>query len=269
MRVMLVALSLVLCVPWSCPALAQSAIHITFEGLEVGKPPPGWVSRNGNIGDVYTVQEEGGKKFLHADARGTAVQIGFEAKWSLKEHPSLEWQWRALILPDKGDEMKKATNDSVLGLYVVFGRQPFIKTVKYVWSTTLPIGLSLESPFSSRTRMIVLESGDALLGNGCPRGAMSSPITAAFSARTIPRLPGASPFSRMPTTRPPAPVETMEISISLNRILVLAQRGAPRPPAPVETMAISISLNKILPRSAGGTTASRASGDYRDIDIPN
>jgi hypothetical protein len=76
----------------------------------------------------------------------------------------LEWQWRALILPDKGDEMKKATNDSVLGLYVVFGRQPFIKTVKYVWSTTLPVGLSLESPFSSRTRMIVLESGDAFLG---------------------------------------------------------------------------------------------------------
>ncbi len=164
MRVMLVALSLVLCVPWSCPALAQSAIHISFEGFEMGEPPPGWVSRNGNIGDVYTVQEEGGKKFLHADARGTAVQIGFEAKWSLKEHPLLEWQWRALILPDKGDEMKKATNDSVLGLYVVFGRQPFIKTVKYVWSTTLPVGLSLESPFSSRTRMIVLESGDAFMG---------------------------------------------------------------------------------------------------------
>ena len=124
MRVMLVALSLVLCVLWSCPALAQSAIHISFEGFEIGKPPPGWVSRNGNIGDVYTVQEEGGKKFLHADARGTAVQIGFEAKWPLKEHPVLEWQWRALILPDKGDEMKKATNDSVLGLYVVFGNSP-------------------------------------------------------------------------------------------------------------------------------------------------
>ena len=164
MRVMLVALSLVLCVPWSCPALAQSAIHITFDGFEIGKPPPGWGSRNGNPRDVYAVQEEGGKKFLHADARGTAVQIGFENKWSLEEHPFLEWQWRALILPDKGDEMKKATNDSVLGLYVVFGRQPFIKAVKYVWSTTLPIGLSLESPFSSRTRMIVLESGDALLG---------------------------------------------------------------------------------------------------------
>ena len=161
---MLVALSIVLCVLWSCSALAQSAIHITFEGFEIGKPPPGWVSRNGKMGDVYTVEEEGGKKFLHADARGTAVQIGVETKWSLKEHPMLEWQWRALILPDKGNEMKKATDDSVLGLYVVFGTQPFIKAVKYVWSTTLPIGLSLESPFSSSTRMIVLERGDAFLG---------------------------------------------------------------------------------------------------------
>ena len=215
MRVMLVALSLVLCVPWSCPALAQSVIHITFEGLEVGKPPPGWVSRNGNIGDVYTVQEEGGKKFLHADARGTAVQIGFEAKWPLKEHPSLEWQWRALILPDKGDEMKKATNDSVLGLYVVFGRQPFIKTVKYVWSTTLPIGLSLESPFSSRTRMIVLESGDALLGKWVS--------------------------------------EKRDVLADYRRLF-----GKDDPPV---TRGIAILTD-------ADNTASRASGDYGDIDIP-
>jgi len=215
LRVMLVALSLVLCVPWSCPALAQSAIHITFEGLEVGKPPPGWVSRNGNIGDVYTVQEEGGKKFLHADARGTAVQIGFEAKWPLKEHPVLEWQWRALILPDKGDEMKKATNDSVLGLYVVFGRQPFIKTVKYVWSTTLPIGLSLESPFSSRTRMIVLESGDALLGKWVS--------------------------------------ERRDVLADYRRLF-----GKDDPPV---TRGIAILTD-------ADNTASRASGDYGDIDIP-
>ena len=160
----LIILSLILFVPWSSAAHAQSAVHITFDGYEVGKPPTGWGSRNGNIADVYSVQEEGGRKFLHADARGTAIQIGFETKWSLKEYPLLEWQWRALILPDRGDELKKATNDSVLGLYVVFGRLPFIKAIKYVWSTTLPVGLSLESPFSSSTKIIILESGDVLLG---------------------------------------------------------------------------------------------------------
>ena len=164
MRVALVVLSLLLFIPLAWPAYGQSVIHISFDGCEVGKPPTGWKSRNGKIGDVYSVQEEGGKKFLHADARGTAVQIGNECKWSLKEYPVLEWQWRALIKPDKGDELKKETNDSVLGLYVVFGRQPFLKAIKYIWSTTLPVGLTLESPYSSRTKMIVLESGDALLG---------------------------------------------------------------------------------------------------------
>ena len=161
---MLVVFSLLLFIPWSWPAYGQSAIHITFDGYEIGKPPPGWGSRNGKIGDAYSIQEEGGKKFLHADARGRAIQIGFENKWSLKEYPVLEWQWRALILPDKGDELKKETNDSVLGLYVVFGRQPFVKAIKYIWSTTLPMGLTLESPYSSRTKMIVLESGEALQG---------------------------------------------------------------------------------------------------------
>ena len=164
MKLILAVFSLLLFIllPW--PAHGQSAVHISFDGDEVGKPPAGWGSRNGKIGDVYSVQEEGGRKFLHADARGTAVQIGLEGKWSLKEYPVLEWQWRALVLPDKGDELKKGTNDSVLGLYVVFGRQPFIKAIKYIWSTTLPVGLTLESPYSSRTKMIVLESGDALLG---------------------------------------------------------------------------------------------------------
>ena len=161
---MLVVFSFLLFIPWSWPAYGQSATHITFDGYEIGKPPPGWGSRNGKIGDAYSIQEEGGKKFLHADARGTAIQIGFENKWSLKECPVLEWQWRALILPDKGDELKKETNDSVLGLYVVFGRQPFVKAIKYIWSTTLPMGLTLESPYSSRTKMIVLESGEALQG---------------------------------------------------------------------------------------------------------
>ena len=145
-------------------AFAEAGLRISFADGEMGKPPAGWASRGGSTGDVYSIRAEGDKKFLHADARGTAIQIGYEREWSLADLPVLEWQWRALVLPDKGDERRKATNDSVLGVYVVFGRWPFVKAVKYVWSTTLPVGTCLDSPFSGRTKMVVLESGEALLG---------------------------------------------------------------------------------------------------------
>ncbi len=165
LRIIFFLLPLFSCAAWSSGAFAQAAaFRISFEGNEIGKAPAGWASRNGSIEDVYSVRAEGGKKFLHADARATAVQIGLETTWSLKDLPLLEWRWRALVFPDHGDERKKATNDSVLGLYVVFGRLPFVKTIKYIWSATLPIGTCLDSPFSSRTKMVVLENGEALAG---------------------------------------------------------------------------------------------------------
>jgi hypothetical protein len=159
----LLVLAVFLCLP--SPGVAQPPVmRVTFDGNEIGKPPSGWVCRNGSAAEVYSVQSEEGKKFLRADARGKGVQIGREMAWSLKEFPILEWQWRAVLFPKNGDERKKATDDSVLGIYVVFGQWPLLKVIKYVWSEVLPAGTCLESPFSSRTKMIVLESGRGLEG---------------------------------------------------------------------------------------------------------
>ena len=100
----LVVLGATLFATWlPAAAVAQPAIHISFEGCDVGKPPAGWASRNGSAAEVYSVRSEGGKTFLHADARGSAVQIGHEIAWSLKELPMLEWQWRAVLFPLNGD----------------------------------------------------------------------------------------------------------------------------------------------------------------------
>ncbi len=196
-------------------AMAQHAIHVTFEGNEVGKPPTGWASRNGSAADVYSVQSEGGKKFLHADARGTAVQIGLEVPWSLKEFPLLQWQWRALLFPRNGDERKKATNDSVLGLYVVFGRWPFMRTIKYIWSEPLPVNTSLESPFSSRTKMIVLESGHSREGQWITerRDVLADFHRLFGDEETVPTARGIG-CSRTRIIPIPMPWETMETSRS-------------------------------------------------------
>ncbi len=145
-------------------ASAEQPIHLTFQTDEKGKPPLGWVSKNKDPGRVYTVQEEGGRRYLRADAQDASIQLGYEKQWPLGEYPILQWQWRAVLFPAHSDERKKSGADSALGLYVVFGHWPFIRSIKYVWSDTLPVGESFDSPFSSRAKIVVIRSGRALEG---------------------------------------------------------------------------------------------------------
>lgn len=140
-------------------AAAQPA-PVTFKAGEVGKFPSGWQAREDEGRAVYTVRAEGERVFLHAESRKDAHQIGYELSADTRATPWLSFSWRALGLPPGGNERAKSTNDSALGVYVVFagwGIPP--KTIKYLWSTTLPAGETGESPFTSRAKFVVLRSG--------------------------------------------------------------------------------------------------------------
>jgi hypothetical protein len=144
---------------------AQPPVHITFDRDEVGKFPSGWVPREQKNGvKVYSVQAEGEKRFLRADARGLGVQVGYETKWELRDFPILRWRWRAVTFPAGSNERVKSGHDSVLGLYVVLSGLPFVTTIKYIWSETLPVGTTFDSPSSSGTKIIVVRSGQTLTG---------------------------------------------------------------------------------------------------------
>jgi hypothetical protein len=156
---------LLLVLLWSPPPVqAETPIHITFARNELGKFPPDWGSRDSSAPDVYSVRAEAGRRFLHAEAKGTSIQIAYEQKWPLKDFPMLRWQWRAVLFPSSSNEREKSGDDSVLGLYVVFGKWPFIKSLKYIWSDTLPVGATFNSPFSKSSKLIVLRSGRAQAG---------------------------------------------------------------------------------------------------------
>jgi len=158
-------LIILLSVSWSIPLFAQTPINIVFRAEEIGKFPSDWKSMDkSDAQNVYSVQEEGKNKFIHADSKGSWVQIGFEKKWTLKEFPILQWKWRAVLFPTGTDERERNRNDSVLGLYVVFGHLPFIRAIKYIWSDTLPVGASFNSPYAKNTKIIVVQSGRTLRG---------------------------------------------------------------------------------------------------------
>lgn len=150
---------------WAENLSAATLIPLNFANDEVGKFPSGWSSRDSkNMVRVYSVQFEDNNKFLHADARGLSVQIGYEKEWDVKEFPILRWRWRALKFPESSNEQTKSGNDSVLAIYVGFGGWKNPHAIKYIWSDTLPVGKIFDSPHSSRTKMIVIRSGRAQMG---------------------------------------------------------------------------------------------------------
>jgi hypothetical protein len=133
-----------------------------FSKATVGEFPARWKVRKDEGKAVYTVREEGGKKFLHAQAKGLGIQAALEHEWNLETHPVLAWRWRPVEFPKGSDERKSETNDSVLAVYmaVPYSRVRGPKAVKYIWSETVAVGTRLNSN-SGLTQVRVLQSGAA------------------------------------------------------------------------------------------------------------
>ncbi|NOT58073.1 MAG: DUF3047 domain-containing protein [Deltaproteobacteria bacterium] len=108
---------------------------------------------------VYKVVAEEGNQFLRAYADKQDVQIGISRAIKAKEFPHLRWRWRAKQLPTGANERAEKTNDSVASVYVIFDSKLFPRAIKYVWSSSLPIGTRFVSPVYWRSHVVVLQSG--------------------------------------------------------------------------------------------------------------
>jgi hypothetical protein len=128
-----------------------------FSRFAINTFPGGWRSRGGSGPDVYRVRLDG-DKYLEAKADGSAVTIAKKFEYDHRKYPVLKWQWRVVELPKGADERYKKTGDSGAGIYVIFPGLLFPETIKYVWSSSLPIGTVTESPFSRDTKIVVLRN---------------------------------------------------------------------------------------------------------------
>jgi len=141
-----------------------------FEDSRCGDFPTGWFLRRGfsygrgNGNRAWHVRAEGDNHFLEAVSEGDAFTVGVECRYRLEELPFLYWRWRIHELPRGGDERHRATQDSAAGIYVVFPGFPLPRSIKYVWSSTLPPETLIASPFNLRAWIIVVRSGTSGLG---------------------------------------------------------------------------------------------------------
>ena len=88
-------------------------------------------------------------------------------KIDVAKYPVLEWEWRVVTLPTGGDSRNAATDDQAGQVYVVFPRFPEAlrsRIIGYVWDSTAPAGLIVESPRTGMVNYVVVRSGPADLG---------------------------------------------------------------------------------------------------------
>jgi len=128
-----------------------------FFSFEEGSFPEGWKSRGGEGSEVYRVRLDQ-EPYLEANAKESAVTIAKQFEYDLTEYPYLRWQWRVIELPKGGDERYKKTGDSAAAIYVIFEGRFRPKSIKYVWSSSLPRGTTTESPYNSKTKIVVMQN---------------------------------------------------------------------------------------------------------------
>jgi hypothetical protein len=139
-----------------------------FEGGEVNSLPDGWdwKSKDDDKNKPYAIKVEDGNKYLAATDEGESVIMGKDVKWNIKKYPYVSFRWRAHELPPGGDERYGKTVDSAAGIYFTpnakLGLIP--EAVKYVWSTTLPVGSAMRRSGIGKPWMVVAESGEEHLG---------------------------------------------------------------------------------------------------------
>lgn len=119
----------------------------------------------------YRILIEGDNYYLSAETQGGAVNFGREAKLryrgaeikaNLRLFQKLRWRWRVHRLPEGSDETDSDKNDSAAAVRLLFGTGAFSgKSLKYIWSATLPVGTVIES---NRQHVVVLRSGADELG---------------------------------------------------------------------------------------------------------
>lgn len=147
--------------------LLTVAVIENFSGASVGAFPQNFKAyplQRSKALKVYTVQAEGAQRFLHAEAKGDAQDIGVQIfrrfDWDISRWPRISWRWRARELPVQTAGQHR--DDNACGVYIVFGGFGG-KAIKYIWSSDLPVGKVIEST-PGRFFVVVAKSGPANVG---------------------------------------------------------------------------------------------------------
>lgn len=172
------------CSLWA-PAHADSVLVGPFSAGRPGGPlPPGWHAadfKSDKERTSYALVDAGGITVLRAEAHASASGLTHAVAVPADARPLLQWRWKIANVLKKSDPTTKEGDDYAARVYVMFDypleRLPLAERLRlrlaralydpdvpaaalcYVWDSRLPVGTILESPYTSRVRIVVAASG--------------------------------------------------------------------------------------------------------------
>lgn len=135
----------------------------------------------------YQLVRDAGESVLHARAESASSALMHETMIDPLRQPWLQWRWKVAGFTDVTGDSQGTVKDSpvriVLGFdgdkdSLSFADQVLFETAKivtghdfpyatlmYVWAGDAPVDTIIRSPYSNRIKMVVVESGQDVLGH--------------------------------------------------------------------------------------------------------
>ena len=175
----------------SLQAESPSTVHVgAFSRAQAGGPfPDSWKPLTFHKIDEhteYSLVEDDGTVVVKAVSRGSSSGLTREVTIDPEQYPIVEWRWKIENVLQKGDVTTKAGDDYPARLYITFaydeskigfleqaqyelakllhGKYPPTGAINYIWESRSPVGTIVPNPYTDRVMMIVLESGEAKVG---------------------------------------------------------------------------------------------------------
>jgi DUF3047 family protein len=146
---------------------ADDAIRVAITKSAGSNIPDGWKEKNwSGKSDIQTVTTEIGPA-LHLKSNASSSAVVKEINFNIKDYPYINWRWKVIKLPPKGDVRAKATDDQAAQVYVIFPRWPAMvnsRLLGYIWESNAPTGSFIASTKQSNTKYYVVKSGAKDLG---------------------------------------------------------------------------------------------------------
>lgn len=130
----------------------------------------------------YRLVKEDGQIVIRAMADASASGLMRKILIDPKEYPIVQWSWKAVNVLKKGNVYRKDGDDYPARIYIVFkyepdrvglservkyetarmlyGEYPPFASISYIWASNAPTGLMVPNPYTERSMMIVVESGE-------------------------------------------------------------------------------------------------------------
>ena len=134
----------------------------------------------------YSLVRDGDAVVVKAVSRASASGLVCRIAVDPRRYPIVEWQWKIEGLIERADVHARGGDDYPARLYITFASEPArlgfldrakfealkllygdappLAAINYIWEGRAPLGAIVPNAYTSRVKMIVVESGSARVG---------------------------------------------------------------------------------------------------------